>query len=888
MANILDLDPFAFDAALQELGIPEEEQARLREQYRQKNSTFSGVKDALAPQEGRNTSEFLPVSVPEGKSVAEGIMSGDWEWAVPEALSGGVSTALEGVEAPGQILSGVPYSPQEMQDAAWKTVGTAAAGSLTAPVPDGATRMFGGMRAKKFPLDRYDAMDAKEFELGMQGKKLDPAIAWEDYGIEVGEEGPVFQIDPAGARTRTPFTVEKKLDQMLKDYKHAAFDMDEVLDFPELFDNYPVLKDFKVTVRSEKNGEPLSRGGWFDAQNGEVVVGPESARNPEEFRQVLLHELQHGIQAVENTSGGASTEHFFRWNKDAGKFETGVQDLADEVRRLNTVKDRVIDAEVNYGKDSETYKESWDEYVDRYRALSKAAWKKYLTNSGEVEARAAELWDQLSPEEKKTTTPSEIKKQALGLLKKEYGDTEMPTARLSNRYAEGGMVQGNNMEQDMTKLFAEGGVNTGEAEVDPVSGNEVPPGSMPEEVRDDVDAKLSGGEYVVPADVLRFYGVAYFERLRKKAKEALAEMDQEGRIGGDKEEAPEMGQEEEDDDLPFGDDELMFEDDGEEMAFAEGGVVPPGGIKTFEPNQYFAGFSAFNGLPAQPQAETRTYVNAQGQRVSIQFINGQPQQPIPAGFYPEGQVPTTAQNTAVAPQAKEESSNRDEQRSKTRQNTEKGLDWGAGKDWSSMSADEAVSLATSRLEGNKVMSGIAQGLGALNPLAGLAAGAAVNLRPFAEANGIEKALRASGNTAAADAVAGLVDTRLSESKIGVRTLEPLLANGTQVAKQLMAGTTAASGPTRSVGTFTKSATPTERGQSKDETRGRDSGSTMKVSADGKSATITKGPGKSAPAPSKPAPKPETKSTPPKSTPSKQPQASRAGFEKGGLVTRRKK
>ena len=32
---------------------------------------------------------------------------------------------------------------------------------------------------------------------------------------------------------------------------------------------------------------------------------------------------------------------------------------------------------------------------------------------------------------------------------------------------------------------------------DPVSGNEIPPGSMANEVRDDVDAKLSDGEYVV-------------------------------------------------------------------------------------------------------------------------------------------------------------------------------------------------------------------------------------------------------------------------------------------------------------------------------------------------------------------------------------------------------
>ena len=68
--------------------------------------------------------------------------------------------------------------------------------------------------------------------------------------------------------------------------------------------------------------------------------------------------------------------------------------------------------------------------------------------------------------------------------------------------------------------------------VDPVSGNEVPPGSLPVEVRDDIDANLSEGEYIVPADVLRFHGVKFFEDLRAEAKIGLAGMDAAGRIGG--------------------------------------------------------------------------------------------------------------------------------------------------------------------------------------------------------------------------------------------------------------------------------------------------------------------------------------------------------------------
>ena len=70
-------------------------------------------------------------------------------------------------------------------------------------------------------------------------------------------------------------------------------------------------------------------------------------------------------------------------------------------------------------------------------------------------------------------------------------------------------------------------------DVDPVSGNEVPPGSLAEEVRDDIPAQLSEGEYVVPADVVRYYGVKFFEDLRDQAKMGLADMEANGRIGGE-------------------------------------------------------------------------------------------------------------------------------------------------------------------------------------------------------------------------------------------------------------------------------------------------------------------------------------------------------------------
>ena len=94
------------------------------------------------------------------------------------------------------------------------------------------------------------------------------------------------------------------------------------------------------------------------------------------------------------------------------------------------------------------------------------------------------------------------------------------------------MARGGIMNDQM-RMFEEGGIADDGMNRDPISGNEIPSGSLAKEVRDDIPAQLSEGEYVVPADVVRFFGVKYFEDLRMEAKIGLQKMEQDGRIGGE-------------------------------------------------------------------------------------------------------------------------------------------------------------------------------------------------------------------------------------------------------------------------------------------------------------------------------------------------------------------
>ena len=190
-------------------------------------------------------------------------------------------------------------------------------------------------------------------------------------------------------------------------------------------------------------------------------------------------------------------------------------------------------------------------------------------------------------------------------------------------FNEGGMA----MNEQMEMAFALGG---SVEEVDPVSGNEVPTGSLPEEVRDNIDARLSEGEYVVPADVVRFFGVKFFEDLRTQAKMGFADMEANGRIGG--EPVPAEGG------LPFDVSELQAEDmpDGP-MMMNEGGDVT-----TMTQPDFMQGYS-FPGVGAAQ--EYKTYVNEQGLTMTIRFVNGQPTVAIPAGYTEVGkesaETPTT-------------------------------------------------------------------------------------------------------------------------------------------------------------------------------------------------------------------------------------------------------
>ena len=258
-------------------------------------------------------------------------------------------------------------------------------------------------------------------------------------------------------------------------------------------------------------------------------------------------------------------------------------------------------------------------------------------------------------------------------------------------------------------------------EVDPVSGNEVPTGALPEEVRDDVPAQLSEGEYIVPADVVRYFGVKFFEDIRSQAKQGFQELEQGGRIGGDPVGGMEMGE----DELPFDISELQMVDDeqpeqpemnkgGYVSGYADGGDVTQMKLPDF----------MRDASQDTANEEYRVYTNAAGQTMSIRFIDGKPVTAIPPGYTLQGsavesvapKASTSDTSTAVAPSDKPEA-----------------VDWGTA---TVDQFNDAIKAQSGML--GKVIKGGASMLG--GPLAGLATDAAFKMQTNAMLKGIDTQL----------------------------------------------------------------------------------------------------------------------------------------------------
>jgi hypothetical protein len=278
------------------------------------------------------------------------------------------------------------------------------------------------------------------------------------------------------------------------------------------------------------------------------------------------------------------------------------------------------------------------------------------------------------------------------------------------------------------KTMAEGGV----IGVDPVSGNEIPPGSTPENVRDDIPAMLSEGEYVVPADVLKYFGVNFFEELRMKAKEGMMSMEMDGRTGNEPMSAPMKSRPQEE--VPM---------------MAEGGLVD---TPSFDPLSFSTPGMSTPGQRTGPSTtEYREYYGPGGMMRMFLFVNGEPFSPIPEGY-------SATQPEPVAETATPTNSDNDRNDRNPRVSNTTGPDVG-GLFNNPLSAldftdtDAVDTWAADKLERSAVQRGVGMmGLG------GALGSTALELRHIAEVSAAAQYYGSIGDVESSTRLMGMADT----------------------------------------------------------------------------------------------------------------------------------
>jgi len=223
-------------------------------------------------------------------------------------------------------------------------------------------KIIAGINAKNAPMDSL-----------LKGrtalkKGVDPEQVWQEHGVFKGYDKGVdpnapmkWEIPDTNAKFKNSLIQDEDAFQKTQGRHSFTGRLDDLLEHPELFENYPHLRDMNVDAAYSK-GVKESGVAWPDSLEAK-------GRNPDQLMKVLLHEIQHNVQSTENFGRGGNTDYF--------AFK-----LAQDV-----IKD-----------DPSRAKEFFRPKSPLWKNVDKQAMDMYMKLPGEVESRSVELRKNFPPE----------------------------------------------------------------------------------------------------------------------------------------------------------------------------------------------------------------------------------------------------------------------------------------------------------------------------------------------------------------------------------------------------------------------------------------------------------------------------------------------------------
>jgi hypothetical protein len=196
-------------------------------------------------------------------------------WNAVQSDSEIYNSVKRGLTAPGRALGGQEPTIADAVDMA----GVVATGAVV-PRPTNSLGLFGGRFAK----------EAEDLAVKMEGKGFKDVAIKKMTGLERGADG----------------AWRNEIDDSKSVYKPENFQggfayTHEILDHPELYKNYPELKDVGVFEVNQVGDSPNNHG-MFNPDQGHIQI--KKGLPPEEAHATLIHEIQHYIQHKEGFAMG--------------------------------------------------------------------------------------------------------------------------------------------------------------------------------------------------------------------------------------------------------------------------------------------------------------------------------------------------------------------------------------------------------------------------------------------------------------------------------------------------------------------------------------------------------------------------------------------------------
>lgn len=373
--DIFALPPDQFKMTLQELeqqGLEKDKINYIAAEYQKRQGA---VKDPFTEpnkqlqEQGRERANYLPVSKPQGTSVIDAFKEGSLKPAVPGAVTEGASALADAINAPANIMKGVPYSKEQLTGAGVGVAAASAAGGAAMPVPKGSVRIFGGLNARGANKGAWKQAKQLEDE-GMQNWQIERETGWFKDPVDHKWR---FELDDSKAKFLEPD------DGLVQRAMSGDANVSEVFDNPDLYQAYPEIKGYKIKLQDMPK-EQL--GGFYPREKAFIL---NTNLDDDKAREVMLHEMQHAVQGVEGFANGANPRTTY-----------------DQLQKVGELEGKSLSEK------------------------SQLAFKYYEGKGGEIEARLVEDRANLTPEERKMF-PATLNRDAMRNIEYQnaFGETSL-------------------------------------------------------------------------------------------------------------------------------------------------------------------------------------------------------------------------------------------------------------------------------------------------------------------------------------------------------------------------------------------------------------------------------------------------------------------------------